>query len=164
MPPAVVVPPVSVAESVTEPPALMVDAESFVARLGLVGVTVRVIGTVWVSRPFVAVTFKLKTPATCPAVIVRTVELQAQPVGRRLRLVCATEADGPDEGLITPRVTVPVKPFTLPRLIDIEELLVPATSEIEDDGSAVIVKSTIWKRMEAVVWLSVPFDPVTVTT
>jgi hypothetical protein len=78
----------------------------------------------------------------------RTVELV---VVISLRLERAGEADGPEGEMKTLRVTVPEKPFTLPRLIDVVPRLCPTSAVNEEDGRAVIVKSTKWKRIEAVV-------------
>jgi hypothetical protein len=58
------------------------------------------------------------------------------------------------------RLTVPVNPFWAVRVI-VEDP--DAVLELTGFGAAVIVKSTTWKRIEAVVRVTPPFAPVTVT-
>ena len=57
MPPAALVAPLRVAESIIEPPAIMLDAERLVVMVGLSCVTNRVMIAHRVSIPFVPVTF-----------------------------------------------------------------------------------------------------------
>lgn len=58
---------------------MMLVGDRLVVRVGLSGFTVRVMIVKCVRDPLVTVTFRLKTPAICPALMFRTVELQAQP-------------------------------------------------------------------------------------
>ena len=121
MPLAVLVPPVSVAESVTEPPAMILDKESLVVMLGLSGVTVRVIVVHCVNRPLVTVTFKVKIPAASPALMLKPVELFPPDVS--LRLARFGLAVGPNGETRMLSVTVPAKPFKLLNWTDALELL-----------------------------------------
>jgi hypothetical protein len=79
-PPAVLVAPVNLAESLAEAPTMILEEDRLVVRVGLPAVTVSVIIVKCVSDPFVAVTFRLNTPAICPALMFRTVELHAHPL------------------------------------------------------------------------------------
>ncbi len=61
------------------------------------------------------------------------------------------------------RVTTPVKPLTAVTVI-VEVPAEPADiCGLGDTAPAEMVKSTTWKRIEAVVWDRVPLEPVTVT-
>ena len=59
------------------------------------------------------------------------------------------------------RVTVPVNPFS-PLTVMVDVPVVPART-VTPVGLAVIMKSTTWKRMFAVVWDRLPLVPVTLT-
>jgi len=62
----------------------------------------------------------------------------------------------------TVRPTVPVNPLTAVTVMA-EVPDAPARIWAGLTAPAAIVKSTTWKRIEEVVWLSVPLVPVTVT-
>ena len=62
----------------------------------------------------------------------------------------------------TARLTVPVRPFrAVTVMVEVPDPV--AIIWAGDTAPAAIVKSTTWKRMGPVVWLSVPDVPVTVT-
>jgi hypothetical protein len=67
---------------------------------------------------------------------------------------------GVDADTVNP--TVPVRPFSAVTVI-VELPEPPARIWVGETAPAEIEKSTIWKRMVAVVWLNVPSVPVTVT-
>jgi hypothetical protein len=63
----------------------------------------------------------------------------------------AEDAEGPIGVTTTLSVTAPANPFSPDKLIDVVEALCPTSSVKDDDGRAVIVKSTKWNEMEDVV-------------
>jgi hypothetical protein len=80
-----------------------------------------------------------------------------------LRLRRVVDAVGPSDEIVTDRPTAPVKPLKPVRLMDVELSLCPTCRVRDVDGSAATVKSTKWNSIAAVVWVRVPFTPVTVT-
>jgi len=62
----------------------------------------------------------------------------------------------------TVKATVPVRPFTAVTVI-VEVPDAPTRIWVGLTAPAAMVKSTTWKRIDAVVWVNVPSVPVTVT-
>jgi hypothetical protein len=108
----------------------------------------------WEREPLVPVTVIVNVSMVLPEHVKAAIPEPVTLVGLKLHVK-------PDEDALDVRAITPLNPLTLAN----------ATSEVPEspaaklmvEGLVLIVKSTTWKRMLAVVWESVPLVPVTVT-
>ena len=68
-----------------------------------------------------------------------------------MRLGRAGDAEGPTGVTTTLSVTAPENPFIPAKLIEVVEALCPTSKVSEEEGRAVIVKSTKWNEIEDIV-------------
>lgn len=82
--------------------------------------------------------------------------------GGSVRLAELKEQTGPDGDDDEASATVPASPLS-PVTVIVEVAAVLPSAGAAAGADAAIVKSTTWKRIAPVEWLSVPLTPVTVT-